>query len=73
MLGLNNTEADWFRLAASRSSCICFTNDRLRFWNDAGDTKSNPVQGHVLFYFGPDRERFKRAFAGIGYFARFEA
>ena len=30
------------------------------------------MQGQTLFYFGPDPERFKRAFAGIGYFVRFE-
>lgn len=66
------TDTSWFQLAASRASCICFTFRRLGFLRAGCDTGESGMRGSAIFYFGPDRERFKHAFAGIGYFVRLE-
>jgi hypothetical protein len=63
MLTHNCTETGWFSKAAQACSALCFTHGRIRFWGTKG---TSPTCGQVFFYFGPNLDRFKAAFARIG-------
>jgi phage N-6-adenine-methyltransferase len=69
MLTHNYSDAEWFHLAFSRCSAICFTRGRVKFWNPNGEVAA-PTQGQVFFYFGKDVEKFRDEFSKIGGVAR---
>jgi DNA N-6-adenine-methyltransferase Dam len=61
----NATDTRWFATLASEASAFCFTLQRYPCWKPDG-TPSNPLQGQVLSYLGPDRAAFARAFSDLG-------
>lgn len=69
LLTNNCSDTRWFHLALSRASCVCLVRDRLWF-SRMGAPGKRAARGQVIFYFGPDVERFMHAFARIGGFVR---
>lgn len=67
MLVNNCADTEWFRLAASRSSSMCFPYSRVRFLDKDGNPGA-PLQGQTIFYFGLNRDKFKAEFNELGYF-----
>lgn len=65
LLTNNNTDTQWWHQAAATCTAICFTSGRIPFYNPVGETAS-PTNGHTLFYFGHEHERFTRRFVSFG-------
>ena len=65
LLTNNNTDTLWFHEAAVHASAICFTKGRIQFYKPDLST-TQPTNGQSFFYFGPDTDRFKAAFAPLG-------
>lgn len=70
LLTNNSTDTAWFQCAAALSAAICFTKGRIRFETAEGMTPQSPAMGQAFFYFGAEREKFAREFAGVGFIAR---
>jgi hypothetical protein len=66
LLTHNYTDTEWFHRAESKAALICFTKGRIAFVNDIGE-KAAPTQGQAFFYYGEDREAFRREFADVGF------
>lgn len=58
-----NTEAKWFQ--PLYNYLICFTDHRIRFYNESGNS-SQPTQGNALVYFGKQDRRFIELFSPFG-------
>jgi hypothetical protein len=56
--------AKYFRPLKDKSDAICILDGRVPFWG--GKATSSPDDGHVIFYFGKDYDRFKTNFAPLG-------
>lgn len=65
LLTNNNTDTNWWQLAAMAASAICFTDRRIRFYNKAGEW-SSPTNGQTFCYFGSRATTFCRVFTGFG-------
>jgi len=65
LLTNNNTDTDWWQIAAKTAAVICFTDGRIRFYNAAGDW-SSPTNGQTFMYFGRRRKGFCSEFASVG-------
>jgi phage N-6-adenine-methyltransferase len=61
MLTNNFTDAEWFQRAFAACSAVCFTEGRINFANANGKV-DRPLNGHALFYFGDDVDRFVSVF-----------
>jgi hypothetical protein len=61
LLTHNYTDTAWFHLAARGAVSICLTRGRIAFERVDGFTAS-PTQGQAFFYYGPDRDAFRRRF-----------
>jgi ParB family chromosome partitioning protein len=61
----NYTDTAWFHTLASSADAICFTRGRVAFVNAEG-VKAAPTQGQAFFYFGTNRDAFKKAFRDHG-------
>lgn len=55
--------AQFFAPIVSEADSICIIHGRIPCW---GARSSTPTDGHVVFYFGKNKEVFREAFAGIG-------
>jgi phage N-6-adenine-methyltransferase len=62
----NFTDTQWFHKLEARAGAICFTKGRIRFQSPVGGFAA-PPNGHALFYFGKDADRFARVFGSIGF------
>jgi ParB family chromosome partitioning protein len=61
----NGTETAWGQALLSHAAAVCFPKSRIKFYSPEG-TKSSPLQGQLVAYFGDDAERFAKAFAELG-------
>jgi len=59
--------AQYFAPIHQHSAALCIFRGRIKFW---GGRAGAPDEGHVVFYFGNDVERFTAAFADIGFVTR---
>ena len=66
MLLNNFTDADWFQLAGSISTAICFPRGRICFENASGKVKDRPLNGQVFFYYGRKVDLFRSEFSVLG-------
>ena len=57
------TDRVWF--APLWDFTICFTDHRIRFYDESGEAGS-PTHGNALIYFGEHKDRFVDAFKGFG-------
>lgn len=57
------TDRVWF--APLWDFVICFTNHRIRFYDESGEAGS-PTHGNALIYLGEHKDRFVEAFKGFG-------
>jgi ParB family transcriptional regulator, chromosome partitioning protein len=55
----------WARLAWAQAAGVCLLGQRVQFWPRRRDAESND-RDNVVFYFGPDAARFRRAFEPLG-------
>jgi DNA N-6-adenine-methyltransferase (Dam)/Protein of unknown function (DUF3102) len=67
MLTTSNTSARWFRMAAHACTAICFTDHNIAFIHKTKGQMTSASTGQTFFYFGPDIDKFVRAFGSIGY------
>ena len=58
----NGTETDYGQSLLDRCDATCFPAKRIRFINGDGEPTGAPLQGQMICYFGPDRDRFKKCF-----------
>lgn len=65
LLTNNNTDTRWWHQATVCSSCVCFTQGRVAFYNPAGETASS-TNGQTFFYFGKEPGGFYQHFTTIG-------
>lgn len=65
MLTHNYSDTEWFHLAASACSAICFTRGRIKFVSADGEVAA-PTQGQAFFYFGKNQKDFCRVFSEVG-------
>lgn len=56
--------AQYFTPIRELASAVCILNGRIPFWG--GKATSSPDDGHVVFYFGKELDRFYRAFVDLG-------
>jgi len=63
----NATETAWFNELIEVASAVCFPRGRVKFW--APDRLSFPLQGQALIYIGHHFQRFRDAYAEIGWSA----
>lgn len=61
----NATETAWFQMFLERAQAVCFPKGRVRFLDPEGSPGA-PLQGQVIFYYGPNSERFFQIFARFG-------
>lgn len=66
LLTNNNTDTTFFHKAAKRATALCFTRGRISFCKPDGQTKTNPTNGQVFFYFGENVQRFVEVFGEFG-------
>jgi len=66
LLTHNYTDTEWFHIAASACSLICFTRGRIKFVNADGEPCA-PTQGQAFFYYGKREQSFRRAFEKFGF------
>jgi len=62
----NASETKWAQTLFSAASAACFPRGRIRFLDPEGRPSGAPLQGQMICYFGPNRERFKKVFAQFG-------
>lgn len=63
----NETDAAWFQFAAQHATCICFPKGRVQFLrSDGSPSKSGPLQGQAILYFGRDAAKFIEVFGEFG-------
>jgi len=62
---VNILPSAWLQEAITICSAVCFSRDRLRFTHQTGKIQINN-HNLVIFYFGPDVEKFVRRFAEFG-------
>ncbi len=65
LLTNNETETQWFQLAASHAAYICFPDERIKFRSAKGSGGA-PTQGQAFFYFRPEKKHFFWVFNAIG-------
>jgi len=65
LLTNNNTDTDWWQLAARSAAAVCFTDGRVSFYNDAGEW-SAPTNGQTFSYFGRRVVKFCNTFTPFG-------
>jgi len=66
MLTHNYTDTEWFHIAESVCSAICFTRGRIAFLDPDG-RKAAPTQGQAFFYYGKRLKEFSKAFCKFGF------
>lgn len=66
MLTSSYTDTEWFHLAMSAASAICFTRGRIKFLTPEGIEADAPIHGHSFFYFGTCANRFADEFIQYG-------
>ena len=66
MLTHNYTDTEWFHIAESACSAICFTRGRIAFLDPNGK-KAAPTQGQAFFYYGKRRKEFAKVFDQFGF------
>jgi len=62
----NGTETDYGQSLLLWCDSICFPAKRIKFTNGNGESTGSPLQGQMICYFGPDRDRFTTAFVEFG-------
>lgn len=62
----NATETAWFQLMLTTAAAVCFPRGRVRFLDPSGAAIGAPLQGQAVIYMGPNVDRFRAAFGGIG-------
>jgi phage N-6-adenine-methyltransferase len=64
----NATETEWFQLALSHASAVCFTNHRISFLNDDNKHVSGNTRGQAFLFFGrrTTADRFMSVFNSNG-------
>jgi hypothetical protein len=65
----NFTDTGWFHLAVNAADAVCFTRGRINFVDPAGN-RTAPTQGNLVFYFGPNVDRFAEVFKQFGTIVR---
>jgi len=58
----NATETAWGETLLAECDAVCFPAGRIKFVDKTGVQSGAPLQGQMLCYFGPDRDRFKKCF-----------
>ena len=53
----NATDTAWFHTLSARADALCFVRGRVKFLDPEGRPGA-PLQGQVVFYFGPDPDAF---------------
>jgi phage N-6-adenine-methyltransferase len=61
----NSTDTDWFQSLCRACELVCFTDGRVRFYNNEGETLQ-ARQGQSIFYWGPNRQQFIDTFKSAG-------
>lgn len=61
----NYTDTQWFHLAASVCSAVCFTRGRIGFLSPTGE-KASATQGQAFFYYGSNTAGFTAVFSAVG-------
>jgi len=61
----NATDTDWFQSLCKACEVVCFTDGRVRFYNNEGETLQ-ARQGQAIFYWGPNRQQFIDTFRSAG-------
>lgn len=69
MLTHNYTDTEWFHIAESACTSICFTRGRIAFLDPEGK-KAAPTQGQVFFYYGRHPDEFAVAYRQYGFIVR---
>lgn len=57
----NATDTAWFHTLSARADALCFVRGRVRFLDPEGRPGA-PLQGQVVFYYGPDSDMFLAVF-----------
>lgn len=65
LLTNNATDTDWWQRATKAASGICFTDGRICFYDDSGESTS-PTNGQTFCYYGDDPKHFRSIFADVG-------
>lgn len=61
----NYTDTKWFHALLSKTSAICFTKGRVKFYKACGE-KAAPTQGQAFFYCGDNPKKFEEMFSEFG-------
>ncbi len=61
----NATETGWGQKLMTASDAICFLRSQINYWGPANEN-SDPLQGQMMCYRGPNPERFAAAFEKAG-------
>ena len=59
------TETRYGQEALAESNAVCFLKGRVRFEGPGKGTQGPPT-GQMVMYYGPEPERFRKGFAGLG-------
>ena len=62
----NGTETGYGQSLLALCDAVCFPAKRIKFTNGDGESTGSPLQGQMVCYFGPDRDRFAAAFVEFG-------
>lgn len=69
LLTNDNTDTEWFHLAATKCMAFCLRNGRISFYQEGGE-RTSPTNGQTVFYFGHNTALFKKVFGESGVICR---
>lgn len=61
---MRTVTAQYFHPLMEKASAMCIIKGRIKFWG--GKAGDSPDDGHAIFYFGSDVERFRQLFSSLG-------
>lgn len=62
----NATETKWAKELMRHSTAICFVDKRIKFLDETGTPKNQPLQGQMIVYRGGNLTGFKLNFDSLG-------
>jgi ParB family chromosome partitioning protein len=65
LFGPSNTDTAWCQKAFAEADAVCFTRVQIPFYKSNGAI-AKPSRGYVIFYFGPDVDKFREHFKSVG-------